>query len=293
MDKVIIIGYGKLGSHLYFALRKSRKVKITGIVKSAKSRLSKAMVNNSDIIFITTQDSNIKKAVKSLAQRQFNLNGKFIFHTSGSLTSDELSLLAPKGAFTGSFHPVQTFESPAKKDHGRFKNIYIAIEGSGKAVTKAKQLAEYFGSKVIVLSKENKVYHHICCVIASNFMTTLMSQIEKIGGIMLDSKAGKQIRKNGFNNLSFFNIYKPLAGQTLENIAGKGAVKSLTGPIERNDQETIIKHLNTMSGELLPIYILMGIETVKLSLEKKSISLKDAKDILKTFDKSLKINKIR
>lgn len=293
MNKVIIIGYGKLGSHLYYALRKSRKVKITRTVKAANSKLSPVLINNSDIIFITTQDSKIKNVVKTLSHKSFDLKGKFIFHTSGSLTSDELSLLAGNGASLGSFHPVQTFESPAKKDEGRFKNIYIAIEGNEKAVKKAGQIAGYLGSKKIVISKENKVYHHICCVIASNFMTTLISQIDKIGIIMKDGKSNKQIRKNGFNNLSFFNIYKPLASQTLENIAKKGAVKSLTGPFERNDLETIIKHLNTLGSELLPIYILMGIETVKLSLEKKSITLKDAKDILKTFDKSLKINKIR
>jgi predicted short-subunit dehydrogenase-like oxidoreductase (DUF2520 family) len=293
MDKVIIIGYGKLGSHIYYALKKSRKVKITGTVKTVKSKLSPALVNNADIIFITTQDSKIKNVIKTLLHKSFNLKEKFIFHTSGSLTSDELSLFAGKGAFIGSFHPVQTFESPAKRDEGRFKNIYIAIEGSEKAVKKAGQIAGYLGSKKIVIPKKNKVYHHICCVIASNFMTTLMSQIDKIGVKMKGGNSNKQIRKNGFNNLSFFNIYKPLASQTLENIAKKGAVKSLTGPFERNDLETIIKHLNTLGGELLPIYILMGIETVKLSLEKKSIMLKDAKDILKTFDKSLKINKIR
>lgn len=284
MEKVLIIGYGKLGSHIYYALKKERLFKVTGIVKNSGSRTSEQSVKNADIIFITSQDSKIKDVVKTLSSKQYNLNKKFVFHTSGSLTSDELIPLAKKGASIASFHPVQTFESMAKKDSGRFKNIFIAIEGNNKAVIKAKQVSGRLGSKNIVIAKENKVYHHICCVIASNFMTTLMSQIEYIGS--------KKIQKNGFKNLSFFNIYKPLASQTLENIAAKGAVKSLTGPIERNDINTLENHLKTISSELLSMYLLMGIETVKLSLKKKSIDTKEAEKILKTFDKFIKINKI-
>lgn len=292
MDNILIIGYGKLGTHLHYALKKTGKAKISGIVKNAKSKFSPELIAKSNVIFITTQDSKIKNVVKSLAGKTYDLTGKSIFHTSGSLTSDELSLLEEKGALTGSFHPVQTFESPARKDEGRFKKIYIAIEGNTKAVKKAEQISRILGSKLFVITKENKSYHHICCVIASNFMATLMSQIEKLG-VSMKKAQGKQIRKNGFNNQSFFNIYKPLAAQTLENIALKGAVRSLTGPFERNDTETIAGHLENISGELMPVYILMGIETVKLSLEKKSIKPRDASAILKLFDKSLKINKIR
>jgi predicted short-subunit dehydrogenase-like oxidoreductase (DUF2520 family) len=294
MTDVIIIGYGKLGSHLSFALKKTGKFRISGIVKNPKSRIPVSAVNSADIIFITTQDSKIRDAVKSLSINQLNLRNKYIYHTSGSLTSAELLPLAKKGAHTGSFHPVQTFESPAKKDAGRFKDVFIAVEGDNKSLRKAKSIAGLLGAKTITLTKRNKIYHHVCCVIASNFLAVLMHQAEEIARRKLSSRKliSKKILKNGFKNLSFFNIYKPLAMQTLENIANKGAVKSLTGPIERNDIETVEKHLKSSSKELLPVYILMGIETVKLSLKKKSIKTSDAASLLKTFDKYLKINKI-
>lgn len=285
---IAIIGFGNLGSHLYHALKNSGKVNITGIVKTGRNRIPPAAVNNTDVIFITTQDTKIRTAVKSLAK--FKLKGKYIYHTSGSLTSDELKPLAVKGAITGSFHPVQTFEAQAKKDNDRFRNIYIAIEGDAKAVKRAKEISGMLGAKSIIIPKEEKALHHICCVIASNFTATLMRLIEKTGERMKSTR--KQIQKNGFNKAEFFSIYKPLAVQTLENIASRGAVKSLTGPIERNDLETIKKHLNSISYELLPIYILLGIETVNLSLEKKSITPNEAKQILKTFDNSLKTNRI-
>lgn len=285
MDKIAIIGYGKLGSHLYFALKKSGKIKITGIVENSKSKINPELINQSGVIFICTQDSKISGVVKKLSHNSFDLKNKYIFHTSGSLTSDILTPLRKKGAYIGSIHPVQTFESPVNKYSGRLKNIYTAVEGDNQAVRKGLQLSGLIGAKPFVITKQNKIYHHICCVIASNYMTALMRVIEKIGS--------KKIRINGFKKLSFFNIYKPLAIQTLENIGQKGTVKSLTGPIERNDVETITSHLETISGEFFPVYLLLGIESIKLALEKKSIKLNEAKKILKIFDKHIKINKLR
>ncbi len=280
MDKIAIIGFGKLGSHLYYSLKKNNKTKVTAVFKNSRSKINPSIINNSDIIFICTQDSKISNAVKKLSHKTYDLKNKYVYHTSGSLTSDELTALRKKGAITGSFHPVQTFESIAKKYSGRFKDIYIAIEGEKKSIKKGLQVSRLIGAKTFVISKQNKVYHHICCVVASNFMTALMRVIEKIGA--------KKIQINGFKKLSFFNIYKPLAVQTLENIARKGAVKSLTGPIERNDLITITSHLKAISGEFFPVYLLLGIESVKLALEKKSIKLNEAKKILNTFDNYIK-----
>lgn len=287
MENAIIIGYGKLGSHLYRSLNKTKGIRIIGLIKNSKQPISKKLVNNANLIFITTQDSKIKNVVKKLSG--FDLSKKIIFHSSGSLTSDELIPLSLKGAVTGSFHPVQTFESRAMKDERRFRNIYIAIEGNSRAAQTGKQIAKKLRAKPVILTKESKPLHHVCCVIASNFMASLVRQIEYLGAEINGTVNFKKIQNNGFNNSSFFNIYKPLAMQTLNNISAKGAVKSLTGPIERNDLETISSHLKNLPKEFMPMYIFMGIETVKLSLEKKSIKPAQAKKILKTFDKYLKI----
>lgn len=283
LDKALIIGYGKLGSHFNFALKHSGKIEVSGIIRNEKSKQYPALVKSSDIIFICVQDSKIKSAVKKLSSKGFDLKGKYIFHTSGSLTSDELMPLVSKGAITASFHPVQTFESIATKNRNRFKGIYIAVEGNPKALKKAGSVSKFIGSKTFIIRKENKIYHHICCVMASGFLAAIARGIEKLGS--------KKIRINGFKNLSFFNIYMPLASQSLRNIASKGSVKSLSGPAERNDISTIEKHLLALKNapaDILPVYMLMGIETVKLALEKKSIDRLQAEKILKVFDKQTK-----
>ena len=283
MHKIAIIGYGKLGSHLFHSLKRNRRIKVTTVVRNSKSIINPALINLSDIIFICTQDSKIRNAAKSLSAKPFDLKKKYIFHTSGSLNSDELVNLKNKGVHTGSFHPVQTFESRAGKYSHRFKNIYIAIEGSKESVKAGFRISKLLDAMPFVISKEDKIYHHICCVIASNFLAAHLHQIDKL--------SRKRILKNGFNNLSFFSIYKPLVEQALENIARKGAVKSLSGPVERNDLNTINKHLKALSKkhrDILPLYSLMGIETVKLALKKKSLTQNEAKKFLTLLNKYLK-----
>lgn len=286
---VCIIGYGRLGSHLYYALKSTGKYKINTLVKNSIIPLRDEDINNSNIIFICTQDSKIKNAVKKLTSKNINLRCKFIYHTSGARSSDLLLNLKKKGAYIGSFHPVQTFEQKAKKDLKRFKDIYIAIEGDIKAVKAATEIISKLDAHPLILSKKQRVLHHINCVIASNFLISLLSEIQKISTSLRFEKINKKIPKNGFNKPGFFDIYKPLIIQTMKNIEQKGLESSLTGPIERNDLDTVMLHLDTLNTEfqeLLPFYILMSFETAKLGLKKKSLSQKDVKalhDLMKNY----------
>jgi predicted short-subunit dehydrogenase-like oxidoreductase (DUF2520 family) len=286
---VCIIGYGRLGSHLYYALKDTGKYKINALIKNSSSPLNVQDVNNSNIIFICTQDSKIKTVVNKLAGEKFNLRTKTIYHTSGAHSSDILLNLKKKGAYIGSFHPVQTFEQITKKDLRRFKDIYIAIEGDKRAIKEASTIILKLNAHQVVLSKRRRVLHHINCVIASNFLIGLLSEIQKISTSLGFEKNNKKIPKNGFNKPGFFDIYKPLITQTMKNIERMGLENSLTGPIERNDLDTVMLHLNTLNSEckeLLPFYILMSFETAKLGVKKKSLSQEDVRalhDLMKNY----------
>lgn len=286
MKNALIIGYGKLGSHLYYALGNVKKKyslqKISG-KKTPPVKLRKH-IEKADIIFMCVQDSKILTSVRTVEKHSSSLKGKVIYHTSGALTSDELRSLTQLGAHTASFHPVQTFDRKVAKHSGRFNSIYIAIEGSRLAVREAALIAKDIKAIPFIIKKENKIQHHICCVMTSNYLSALMGMIEKAGS--------HKIQINGFNKLKFLDIYMPLARQTLGNIAAVGPKSSLTGPIERNDLVTLEKHLDALSTsgrDILYFYVLMGIETVKLAFNKKSIGRSEAGKIYKLFSKYIKL----
>ncbi|MCC6865966.1 MAG: DUF2520 domain-containing protein [Ignavibacteria bacterium] len=279
MKKILIIGLGKLGTSLYYALKSTRKYKVISINSQSDFKLNAVKkITFSNIIILCVKDSQIKNTAVKIAKLHIPLKGKIIMHTSGALTSDEFICLNNTGVLKASFHPVQSFAKKVNKKNGSFQKIYVAIEGDKKAITAAETAAKNIGSIPFKIKKKNKIYHHICCVIASNYLSVLNYRIEEIGR--------KKIQINGFKNVSFLNIYRPLAEKTLKNISMYGAVKSLTGPIERNDKVTIKYHLDTLKNEnfeLLMFYILMGIETVNLAFIKKSLNKTNANKLYKLF----------
>jgi predicted short-subunit dehydrogenase-like oxidoreductase (DUF2520 family) len=290
---ISIIGFGRVGSHLYYSLKESGFKRIIKITRDSKDIYIKNAIKNSDIIFLCTKDSEIKNVVSELNSIVNQFNEKIIYHTSGALNSDLLIPLKRKGAIIGSFHPVQTFDNLTPKNSNSFKNIYIAIEGDTGAIKFGKSLALKLKAKSLFLSKENKIIHHICCVICSNYIVMLLAKIDEIWRKSLKisnnnslSSKDKNVKINGFNKNKIFDIYKPLLMTTIQNVEKHGSIESLTGPIERNDLKTIDAHIKTLRKlfpESKPLFNILGIETVKLALRKGSISKSESKNIISKF----------
>ncbi len=290
-NKIVIIGFGKLGSHLYYSLKNAGYKNVNKITKKSSDGIINDSARNSEIIFICSRDGEIENIARKLKSLKINSGTKYVFHTSGALDSGILKAVKSKNIFIASFHPVQTFDSPAKNKSGYFENIYIALEGDKEAVKIGTEIARKIGSKPILLSKESKILHHICSVFLSNYLIALFSQIPQILQKSLDFGNNKSRYINGFNNVNFFDIYEPIIKSTLLNIKNKGIVDSLTGPIVRNDLKTIEIHLETLKmvcPELIYFYIFMGAETIKIAITKKSIRKKDADKIIILFKKYLK-----
>lgn len=282
MKNILIIGFGKAGSHLYYALKASGKYHVNNF----SFRIFQKQVTSADIIFICTEDYKIKTVVHDILRLKIPLKVKIIFHVSGSVTSDVLRPFKRKDAFIGSFHPVQTFESKARKDNKRFKNIFIALEGDKKSLNSGKEIAKSLCSDSFVIDKRQKQLHHINCICASGYQLAHLYQIEKTAW-----KTIKRVNKIGFNKERFFDIYSPLTEQTLRNISDKGFIASLTGPIERGDIETVKSHLIFLrqnNPKLLSEYVYLGTVSCELAFQKKSIGTTTKINILsllKRFDK--------
>ncbi len=289
MDKVCIIGFGKLGSHLYYALNKTSKYRVHYVVKNSRTKLSPLKLSECSIIFICTPDSSIKETVKELKKKSLVLKNKYIFHTSGAFDSGLLKPLEAKGAFIGSFHPVQTFEERVKSHNKRLNGIYIITEGSPKGVKKANEIAQALHSKFVTLGKDEKILHHINSVIASNYLVCFFYQIEKVSHLISSVYPPGMGRINGFKNSTFLDIYKPLIEQTLKNIKKKGTQKSLTGPISRNDLNTVKTHIKIIKKKMpaiLEFYLLMGKQAAEIALKNKSINKNEAKTLLRELNKN-------
>lgn len=196
------------------------------------------IVEESDFVFITTRESQLKEAAGLIAQ-QAEPAGKIFFHTSNSLTSTELLEIKERGGLIASFSPLQTFVDfdPAVD---LFAGIYFLCEGDAPAVALAGEIAAALGAKALVVDAADKPLFHMAAVSASNFFIALLkfaeAQVKRCGG---DFDIG---------------ILLPLIEQTLKNAASRGVSASLTGPLQRGEAEILRKHLSLLQGEDAAFY---------------------------------------
>jgi len=278
---------GKVGSIFYHSLKKSGyKIKylvdvnsktlknIASVDKNVKigKVISKQILLDSDVIIFAVEEKSLITTINKCAKLNLDLKEKIIFHTSGIETSNLFNILNVNLLNIGSFHPLQTFNTISYKYNKLLSNIYFGIEGGTEAIKYFKELCRGLKSKYIIIPKNKKVLYHSACVIASNFLVSHFNII---------SKVSKKIFENNDDGIE---IFKPILMKTLENIFSNGIENSLTGPFARGDINTIKLHLKYFKENLpsqLYYYILLGLEAMNISEERKSITKKESREIEK------------
>lgn len=227
------------------------------------------------------------------------LTGKLICHCSGALTSQIFSGIEDTGAFGFSIHPLLAVSS-RYDSYQEFSNALFTIESlylpaqsedaeqemdkpahvqeslhPGTTMHKAKHAAymrtgaahlqdlqsllESTGLTVQMLMPKQKLLYHSAAVMASNLMVGLIHDAEMI------------LKSVGFSSGNAHLALSPLLSLNAENIAKKGCIGALTGPIERNDVETVqseLEELKALDADTAEIYRLLSKQVVEVAEEK-------------------------
>ncbi len=249
MNDIAIIGAGKVGTVLGRALsragyriialtcsrissaRKSRKIIGQGTAYADNIQASR----EADVVILAVQDMQISRISEELSKSDIRWDGKYVFHCSGLLPSNILDLLKNRGAFTASFHPIQSFTCKNQSEQS-IEGIFFGIEGGKKSVLLAQEMTKRLGAKHLVLSPEDKSLYHTSCCLASNYIVALLDSASAVlGTIGIKPKQAEEM------------LY-PLVQETLQNVKKFGISASLTGPIVRGDLETVKTHLKALKS---------------------------------------------
>lgn len=250
--RVGFIGAGNVGCSLgrYFIFN---KVEVAGYYsRTKKSAQLAANITNTmqfdtieeivkicDTLFLTVPDSQIKEVWNQV--KSFPIKGKVICHCSGAMSADVFSEIHKRGAYGYSIHPMFPFNSK-EISYEVMKKAYITVEGDLKKRDELVSLFEGFGNSVKVLEGEKKTLYHAAAVMASNQVVALM----EIAACLL--------KKCQFSEEEALHALSPLAMGNMKNILEVGTTKALTGPIERNDVNTVQKHLAELEQEQRRVY---------------------------------------
>jgi predicted short-subunit dehydrogenase-like oxidoreductase (DUF2520 family) len=169
------------------------------------------------------------------------VKGKIFCHISGSLTSDVFYGREKIGCFCCSAHPMLAFDSKCVSSE-KISRAFFTLEGDEKALGEIIKIINKCGNRYRIIDKSVKVKYHCAASIASNMAVGLFYMAEKL------------LTDCGFDENEAKEVLEPIFITNAENICKKGCVSALTGPAERNDIETVKKHIECLDGENLDIY---------------------------------------
>jgi len=265
MERIGFIGAGKVGTSLGKYL-KLRGLNISGFydkldelsLYASKETDSERfvdmsqMVEASDILFVTANDDAIPVVWEKL--RCLPIAGKYVFHCSGALASDIFAESEKTGSHVGSMHPVCAVKDNNSAD--AFFGKFFVLEGDEKGLEMLKTLMNETGNRHCVIGKTDKAKYHAAAVASSNLVCALAQMGED------------WLTDCGFDNETAHEILIPLMKGNVDNLASKGCVEALTGPVERGDTGTVKKHLDVLEGDDQEIYRLLSLRLLDIAQTK-------------------------
>lgn len=265
--QISFIGAGKVGVSLgkYFK-EKGRKVggyyslSPESAAWAATFTQTKQFINleqimsSSDMIIFTVPDDRIADVWN---EAKPYVKGKMIAHCSGIHSSNIFSDIERTGSIAYSIHPLCAI-SDRETSWQQLGDTLFTIEGDEKNISKIEDMFIEMGNRTRVISTEDKSKYHAAASLASNHMTAVFYMAQNL------------LLECGFSETESREELYQLAKGNLKNIYKKGCVNSLTGPIERNDIDTVKMHLSALDVEQKAAYIANGKQLIEIARNKNS-----------------------
>lgn len=259
------IGAGKVGCTLgkYFSQDSETEIKGYYSRSSAQDAAHftdsrcyedmKALIEDCDIIFLTVPDGSIQDTWKRV--REYDIRGKTVCHCSGSMSSqDAFSGIEETGAFGYSAHPLFAV-SDKYHAYRELTGVFFTLEGMESAgAREIRRLLTELGNPYRIIAGEDKTTYHCAAAVASNLVCGLIDQ-----SIAL-------MQRCGFTEAEAVQALAPILKGNMSHIASEGPAASLTGPIERNDIDTVKKHLDCLAdGSEKTLYRLLSSRLIQMA----------------------------
>jgi len=226
MGNYAIVGGGRLARHFseYFHLleishscwaRDRWSAFNTFDLPDAEQRLRRT-IGNADRVLLLVSDNAITQLLK---QYPF-LHEKLLIHCSGALSFPGVTGAHPLMTFAGELYGLDTYRSiPFMCEAGHnFSDTFPGLPNPSFSI-----------------SIEDKARYHALCVMAGNFSQILWKGVADRFEQQLDLPAS--------------TLY-PYLNQVADNFI-KAPDSALTGPLVRNDQQTIARNINSLNGDPL------------------------------------------
>ncbi len=225
------------------------------------------LVQDSEMIFVTVSDDAISSVWEKL--KRLSIEEKFVCHCSGSLTSAIFLGINQYNAYGYSIHPLFAV-SDKLTSYKKLKQAIFTIEGEQSGIQIMTEFIQNLGNTVVQIKAEDKVIYHAAAVFGSNLMVGLADISIQM---MMDC---------GFSKQEAMRALEPLMTGNLNQVLKAGSEAALTGPVERNDVQTVRRHKDALNEQQKEIYKALSMHLVSIAKKKnKEKDYSELEEILK------------
>lgn len=232
--QVVIIGTGNVATLLGRTIKAAghtisgvygRNPESTNQLASALGALRRglldAMTPDADMYILAISDASLGKL-----EGKLNIANKLLVHTAGSVSMNVLKDYSPN---YGVLYPLQSL----RKELAELPKIPILVDANTPDnLTIIQDFATTLSSQVKKTSDEERFNYHLSAILVSNFTNHLYS-------LAADFCKEKDMP---------FTFLHPLIHEVVNRLEYGHPSQFQTGPAVRNDQETIDRHLQALSG---------------------------------------------
>lgn len=236
-----VIGMGRVGPAIASALRASGHTIGSVSARSAQSQAradlmlpgvpiasAQEVAQENDLVFLAVPDGQIASCAQSLKWKP----GQLVVHLSGALGLEALQAAADQGALVMALHPALPFTGTSL-DVQRLQNCPFAVTASPLVLPIARAIVTSLGAVPFDVENDRRALYHAALNHAANHLVTILAQSKE----MLEAAGVADTEQ----------YLRPLCQAALDN-ALSGGIEALSGPVVRDDLETIRSHRRAMAS---------------------------------------------
>ena len=242
------IGAGKVGCTLgkyfaeggaslsgYYSASQEASHEAAHFTNTCSYNSAEDLIRECDCVFVTVPDGEIPNVWNEI--RDYDIKDKIICHCSGAMTaSDAFYGIEESGAVGYSVHPLFAV-SDRFNAYREMSGVFFTVEGAEGRIEEIVDMLSSLGNPVRVIRPKDKTKYHCAAAVASNLVCSV-----------LDMSFGLMVQC-GFEATDARKAMAPLIEGNVEHVISVGAQEALTGPIERNDTETVAKHIKCLKTD--------------------------------------------
>lgn len=210
------------------------------------------ILDKNKVVLVTVPDDVIASVWEQCCR--FPVAGKTFIHCSGLMSSTVFVDHERMEVHVGSLHPVCAVNSREAKEV--FFGKFFVMEGDATGIEILKSWMNITHNEYKIIHSEDKVRYHAAAVMSSNLVCALQQMSEDL------------LMTCGFESDEAHQLLSPLLLGNADNIAAKGCVEALTGPVERDDAGTVGRHLDALDGDLRETYKVLSQKLVAMAQQK-------------------------